>query len=154
MARDAAIRLHDVQPFGLRLDVFDAFAELRGFGNSQHRIPVRGGIILRRQGGRERHGRPQVECFPGRTEDFGRIDQTVSANPNLVAVWHAARDNANANAAATTPTGELSMIRSPEWPAPILFAPEGAVSALLDSRATQKKRPERGIMKTTAQVSP
>ena len=87
MAADAAGVLHRADPLRLRQPRGDAAlaAELIGGRDLQHRVPVDGGVVVRRGGfvGRRRRGDRQALSGFGRR--LGAVDQPVAARPHLVA---------------------------------------------------------------------
>jgi hypothetical protein len=86
MAADASLILECRQPIHLR-DVVRNIAlaaELVLAGNFQHREPVDCRIILRRRRIVRRRHRRQVDVLAGLGFGLGRIDETITADPNLV----------------------------------------------------------------------
>jgi hypothetical protein len=90
MTAVAAVRLHDVEPLRLRLQMGrhaalrSSFRELARRRDLQHRVPVDRRVIFRRRGLVRRDHRIQIENRPGLRSRFRRVDEPVAANPDAV----------------------------------------------------------------------
>src|ERR1019366_6230526 len=83
---DAADVLHLLQPVALR-EFFRNVAlaaELGRGRNLYHRVPIDGGIIMRRGGVVWRNRCREVERLAGLAIDLWRVDEAIAAHPNFV----------------------------------------------------------------------
>ena len=82
---DAAVVLHYVEIVGQFYVLRRLFAaEYAGLGDLHHRIPVDRRVVVRSGGlARRSHGL-QIELLAGRAFYLGRIDEAVTAYPNVV----------------------------------------------------------------------